>query len=204
MEQQGPNELRISKKAGKKCPEFCGSFVVELSGTITTKRGIIMTTRTIAHPKVVSQPNGGRPGRDCSPRRRSHRARDALNAARRRLPMVQIDKDYSFEGPDGKASLLDLFDGRRQLVVYHFMFAPAPLGRGLRRAAPACRGRNIGHLRTSTRATQLSRSFRALRWPSSRPIRRARAGPSLVLLVRQRLQLRLPRHAGRSRRPGPS
>jgi predicted dithiol-disulfide oxidoreductase (DUF899 family) len=52
------------------------------------------------------------------------RARDALAAERRRLPMVRIDKDYVFEGPDGKASLLDLFDGRRQLIVYHFMFAP--------------------------------------------------------------------------------
>ena len=38
--------------------------------------------------------------------------------------MVRIDKDYVFEGPDGMASLVDLFDGRRQLIVYHFMFAP--------------------------------------------------------------------------------
>jgi predicted dithiol-disulfide oxidoreductase (DUF899 family) len=53
------------------------------------------------------------------------RARDALNAERRRLPMVRIDKDYVFEGPDGKASLLDLFDGRRQLIVGHFMFDPS-------------------------------------------------------------------------------
>lgn len=52
------------------------------------------------------------------------RARDALNAERRRLPMVRIDKDYVFDGPSGKASLLDLFDGRRQLIVYHFMFDP--------------------------------------------------------------------------------
>ena len=50
------------------------------------------------------------------------RARDALAAERRRLPMVRIDKDYVFEGPDGEASLLDLFEGRRQLIVYHFMF----------------------------------------------------------------------------------
>ncbi|HEY8286165.1 MAG TPA: DUF899 domain-containing protein [Chloroflexota bacterium] len=56
------------------------------------------------------------------------RARDALAAERRRLPMVQIDKDYLFEGPDGRASLLDLFDGRRQLIVYHFMFAPGVEG----------------------------------------------------------------------------
>jgi predicted dithiol-disulfide oxidoreductase (DUF899 family) len=53
------------------------------------------------------------------------RARDALNAERRRLPMVRVDKDYVFEGPDGKASLLDLFDGRRQLIVGHFMFDPS-------------------------------------------------------------------------------
>src|SRR5215207_3987117 len=51
-------------------------------------------------------------------------ARDALAAERRRQPMVRIDKDYVFEGPEGTASLLDLFDGRRQLILYHFMFAP--------------------------------------------------------------------------------
>jgi predicted dithiol-disulfide oxidoreductase (DUF899 family) len=53
------------------------------------------------------------------------RQRDALNSERRRLPMVEIDKDYVFEGPAGKASLLDLFDGRRQLIVRHFMFDPS-------------------------------------------------------------------------------
>jgi predicted dithiol-disulfide oxidoreductase (DUF899 family) len=53
------------------------------------------------------------------------RARDRLNAERRRLPMVKIDKEYVFEGPNGRASLLDLFDGRRQLIIYHFMFDPS-------------------------------------------------------------------------------
>ncbi|KJK40059.1 hypothetical protein UK15_10545 [Streptomyces variegatus] len=52
------------------------------------------------------------------------RARDALNAERRGLPMVEVGEEYVFEGGDGKATLLDLFEGRRQLVVYHFMFAP--------------------------------------------------------------------------------
>jgi len=52
------------------------------------------------------------------------RRRDALNTERRELPMVKVDKDYAFEGPEGKASLLDLFDGRRQLIVGHFMFDP--------------------------------------------------------------------------------
>jgi predicted dithiol-disulfide oxidoreductase (DUF899 family) len=52
------------------------------------------------------------------------RARDALAAKRRRLPRVQIDKDYVFEGPEGKATLLDVFEGRTQLLLYHFMFGP--------------------------------------------------------------------------------
>jgi predicted dithiol-disulfide oxidoreductase (DUF899 family) len=51
-------------------------------------------------------------------------SRDVLNAARRRLPMVAIDKEYFFEGAGGKVGLLDLFEGRRQLIVYHFMFHP--------------------------------------------------------------------------------
>ncbi|GLW05791.1 hypothetical protein Misp01_09210 [Microtetraspora sp. NBRC 13810] len=52
------------------------------------------------------------------------RALDALAAKRRRLPMVEMGRGYVFEGPEGKASLPDLFDGRRQLVVYHFMLEP--------------------------------------------------------------------------------
>jgi len=50
--------------------------------------------------------------------------KDAVNAERRRLPMVRIDKDYVFTGPHGQVSLLDLFDGRKQLVMHHLMFAP--------------------------------------------------------------------------------
>jgi predicted dithiol-disulfide oxidoreductase (DUF899 family) len=52
------------------------------------------------------------------------RQRDRLSADRRRLPMVEIEKDYVFRGPDGEVSLLDMFEGRRQLVVGHFMFNP--------------------------------------------------------------------------------
>jgi predicted dithiol-disulfide oxidoreductase (DUF899 family) len=52
------------------------------------------------------------------------RLRDRLVADRRRLPMERIDKDYRFIGPDGERSLEDLFDGRRQLIVCHFMFDP--------------------------------------------------------------------------------
>jgi len=52
------------------------------------------------------------------------KARDALAAERRRLPMVLIEKDYVFAGPQGPVRLIDLFDGRDQLALYHFMFAP--------------------------------------------------------------------------------
>ena len=53
------------------------------------------------------------------------RTRDALAAARRRLPMVRVDEEYVFDGPAGPTSLRDLFGPHRQLVVYHFMFDPA-------------------------------------------------------------------------------
>jgi predicted dithiol-disulfide oxidoreductase (DUF899 family) len=52
------------------------------------------------------------------------RRRDALNARRRQLPMVLVEKDYAFDGPGGRVGLLDLFDGARQLIVEHFMFDP--------------------------------------------------------------------------------
>lgn len=71
------------------------------------------------------------------------RARDALAAERRRLPMVKIEKNYVFEGDTGKARLLDMFGGCRQLVMYHVMFGPT--------WDEACAGcsmsvDNIGHL----------------------------------------------------------
>jgi predicted dithiol-disulfide oxidoreductase (DUF899 family) len=50
------------------------------------------------------------------------RARDALAAERRRMPRLAVDREYRFEGPEGPASLTDLFDGRRQLIVYRFFF----------------------------------------------------------------------------------
>jgi predicted dithiol-disulfide oxidoreductase (DUF899 family) len=49
---------------------------------------------------------------------------DRVNAARRRLPMVKVEKDYRFTGPEGEVSLAELFQGKRQLIVYHFMFGP--------------------------------------------------------------------------------
>jgi predicted dithiol-disulfide oxidoreductase (DUF899 family) len=54
----------------------------------------------------------------------STRLRDQLSAARRKLPWVRVTKNYVFDGPDGKKTLAELFEGHSQLVVYHFMFGP--------------------------------------------------------------------------------
>jgi predicted dithiol-disulfide oxidoreductase (DUF899 family) len=56
------------------------------------------------------------------------RARDALAAQRRRMPWTPVDKQYAFEGPEGKVSLLDLFSGRRQLIVYRAFYEPGVHG----------------------------------------------------------------------------
>ncbi len=56
------------------------------------------------------------------------RAGDALAAQRRRMPRVLVEKDYEFEGPDGKLSLLDMFEGRRQLILYRFFYEPTVEG----------------------------------------------------------------------------
>jgi predicted dithiol-disulfide oxidoreductase (DUF899 family) len=61
------------------------------------------------------------------------RLRDRLNADRRRLPMVRVEKEYRFEGPDGEVGLVELFEGRSQLVMHHFMYGP-----DFERACPSC------------------------------------------------------------------
>ena len=56
------------------------------------------------------------------------RARDALAAERRRMPWMAVETSYAFEGPSGKVSLLDLFEGRRQLIIYRAFFEPGVFG----------------------------------------------------------------------------
>jgi predicted dithiol-disulfide oxidoreductase (DUF899 family) len=68
------------------------------------------------------------------------RARDALAAKRRRMPWLAVEKSYLFEGPEGKVSLLDLFDGRPQLIVYRAFFEPGVFGW----PDHACRGCSLG------------------------------------------------------------
>jgi predicted dithiol-disulfide oxidoreductase (DUF899 family) len=87
------------------------------------------TKRTKSIPQIVS-PDEWQAAREKLLRKEKAMTRslDALAAERRRLPMVLIDKKYVFDGPDGKVSLLDLFEGRRQLILYHFMFSPVVSG----------------------------------------------------------------------------
>lgn len=89
-----------------------------------------MPTRSATHapitlPPVVSREEWLRARKALLAKEKEQtRARDALNVERRRLPMVKIDKEYLFEGPHGPARLIDLFEGRRLLLVYHFMLEP--------------------------------------------------------------------------------
>src|ERR1700726_3482761 len=85
-----------------------------------------MTTSTVPHPPLVSRERWLDERKKLLVREKElTKHRDRINAERRRLPMVKIEKDYVFDGPKGKQSLTALFEGRRQLVVYHFMFDPA-------------------------------------------------------------------------------
>ncbi len=83
-------------------------------------------TENIAHPTIASHEEWLAARKELLAEEKAlTQHRDVVNAKRRRLPMVRIDKPYVFGSPQGEQTLLDLFDGRRQLIVYHFMFDPA-------------------------------------------------------------------------------
>ncbi len=85
-----------------------------------------MTTQDAAHPKIVSR-DEWLIARETllAHEKELTKHQDKISAERRRLPMVKIDKTYTFKGSDGKYSLYDLFDEHNQLIVYHFMFDPS-------------------------------------------------------------------------------
>ena len=129
-------------------------------------------------PKIVSQEEWTAARRELLEKEKDlTRQRDRLNTERRELPMVEVTKPYEFEGPDGTRSLLDLFEGRPQLIVYHFMFHP-----DWEEGCPSCSAGTdelspgfIEHL--NTRDTTYALVSRAP-WPSSSGGRPRRAGPS--------------------------
>lgn len=84
-----------------------------------------MIQNTIAHPKVVGKDEWLTARKTLLEHEKElTRYRDRTNAERCRLPMVKLEKEYTFEGSNGSVKLIDLFEGRTQLIVYHFMFAP--------------------------------------------------------------------------------
>ncbi len=83
------------------------------------------TDKSEVNPKVVSEPEWLVARKDLLTREKElTRLRDEVSRHRRELPWVKIDKEYIFDGPDGRQTLADLFDGRSQLIVYHFMLGP--------------------------------------------------------------------------------
>jgi len=91
-------------------------------------------TKTMERPKVVTRDEwlAARKGH-LEKEKEFTRLRDELSRQRRELPWVRVGKEYVFDGPDGKKTLADLFDGRGQLIVYHFMFGP-----GWEQGCPSC------------------------------------------------------------------
>ena len=84
-----------------------------------------MPENSIPQPRVASSDEWRAARKDLLAQEKAlTKQRDRVSAERRRLPMVKVEKDYVFHGPEGKRSLIDLFDDRRQLLVYHFMFDP--------------------------------------------------------------------------------
>jgi predicted dithiol-disulfide oxidoreductase (DUF899 family) len=84
-----------------------------------------MSTNTIENPNIVSRDEwlAARKKLLAKERQLTHK-RDAIAAERRQLPWVKVEKNYIFDSPTGKKTLADLFDGRSQLIIYHFMFGP--------------------------------------------------------------------------------
>ena len=95
-----------------------------------------MSTTTIPHPPVVSRAQWRAERLELLQKEKAAtRERDRVSAIRRRLPMVRLETHYQFEGPDGPRDLAQLFEGRRQLIIYHFMFDPA-----WEKGCPGCTG----------------------------------------------------------------
>jgi len=177
---------------------LCGSDLTRLSiFSVVVRRFIegtaLMNTATLELPEVATRAEwlATRLKLLAKEKELTH-ARDALNAERRRLPMVKIEKDYVFEGPEGKVRLLDLFEDRLQLVIYHFMWlwdAGKPRDKG----CPSCsawadeiaRG-DLAHLHERT--TTLALVSRAP-LPSSTPLKSGWDGkcpgirPSAAILI---------------------
>ena len=96
-----------------------------VSGVTSPWQAAVMTTSATPMPPIVSRSEWEKARAELLVREKElTRLKDSVSAARRRLPMVEITKPYTFKSEDGRVSLLDLFDGRKQLILQHFMFGP--------------------------------------------------------------------------------
>lgn len=92
---------------------------------MTAKNKKLNVAKKQALPKVVTEKDWSKALKKMiSKEKKLQKAQDKLNFERRQMPMVKIGKNYIFDGPNGKVSLLELFAGRNQLIVYHFMYHP--------------------------------------------------------------------------------
>ncbi|MEZ4614819.1 MAG: DUF899 family protein [Caldilineaceae bacterium] len=144
-----------------------------------------MTTEQIPHPAIVSQDKWLEARVALLQKEKElTRAQDRLSAERRRLPMVKVDKNYTFDGPEGKVTLLDLFEDNRQLIVYHFMFGP-----DWETGCGGCTGyiNAIGDLSDLEKRGVRFVIVSAHRWQNWKRTKLRRVGLALVLLLWQRL-----------------
>ena len=151
-----------------------------------------MSTRTVDNPKVVSREEWLVARKKLLAKEKQlTRQRDAIAAERRQLPWVNVEKNYVFDTPSGKKTLADLFDGRSQLIVYHFMFGPE-----WQEGCPSC-SFNMDHTDGAlVHLAQREVSFAAV---SRAPISKIEAFKKRmgwkfpwVSFLRNRVQLRLP------------
>jgi predicted dithiol-disulfide oxidoreductase (DUF899 family) len=95
---------------------------------------MIMKSNTTVHPRVVTEAEWLADRKEHLLREKEFtKLRDKLSAERRELPWVKVERNYVFDGPNGKETLADLFEGRSQLITYHFMFGP-----GWEEGCPSC------------------------------------------------------------------
>src|SRR6187431_2042064 len=103
---------------------MCNSEVAH-ADVAASAPGVAMTTPMAHLPPIVTRAEWEKARAELLVREKElTRMKDSVSAARRRLPMVEITQAYTFDAETGPATLLDLFDGRRQLIVQHFMFGP--------------------------------------------------------------------------------
>jgi predicted dithiol-disulfide oxidoreductase (DUF899 family) len=120
-------QVQLLLVAWRQSPRKCRGRKNSSSKIVQTRRKgtVKMSTIMAESPKIVSREEwlAARKKLLIREKELTHE-RDAIAAERRKLPWVKVEKNYVFDSPDGKKTLAGLFDGRSQLIVYHFMFGP--------------------------------------------------------------------------------